>query len=271
MTVLKNLYGFLADQNYLMGNPWVGVSMPRNNRPGVNASRSFTERQWAFIEDQLAQLPKSEATDRLVFAMSFLYSTGLRLSEAVSAKVGDLTWVEYPPGRGQQAPTVGWELTVEGKGGKLRDVIVPQQVVTMLQAYLALRGLGTDLNSARLQSTHLLGPIVNRSEVSARLQGHDTQAEPGQGIEPSTLYRLLKGFFAECGAVLAERDAESSARFTKASTHWLRHTHASHSIARGVPLEVAQANLGHASLATTTVYVTTEKERRMRSMQEAWR
>ncbi|MEO7335949.1 MAG: hypothetical protein ABIV63_05135 [Caldimonas sp.] len=31
----------------------------------------------------------------------------------------------------------------------------------------------------------------------------------------------------------------------------MRHSHASHAIANGMPIEIAQQNIGHASLATT--------------------
>ncbi len=37
-----------------------------------------------------------------------------------------------------------------------------------------------------------------------------------------------------------------------------------------MPIEIAQQNLGHASLATTTVYVTTESKRRMRAVNAFW-
>ena len=66
-------------------------------------------------------------------------------------------------------------------------------------------------------------------------------------------------------------DARGTERLAKASTHWLRHRPASHSISSGTPVEIAQQNLGHASLATTTVYVTTEKKRRMRAMAGFWK
>ena len=52
--------------------------------------------------------------------------------------------------------------------------------------------------------------------------------------------------------------------------HRLRHTHASHTLASGVPIQVAQQNLGHASIATTTLYVSTEKAARLRAMQGFW-
>ena len=66
-------------------------------------------------------------------------------------------------------------------------------------------------------------------------------------------------------------DAKGAERFARASMHWMRHSHASHAIAGGMPIEIAQQNLGHASLATTTVYVTTEKRRRMKAVEAFWR
>jgi site-specific recombinase XerD len=41
-------------------------------------------------------------------------------------------------------------------------------------------------------------------------------------------------------------------------------------VASGTPIEVVQNNLGHASLATTTLYVTAEAKRRHRAMQAFW-
>ena len=66
-------------------------------------------------------------------------------------------------------------------------------------------------------------------------------------------------------------DAKGAERFERGRTHWMRHSHASHAIAGGMPIEIAQQNLGHASLATTTVYVTTEKHRRMKAVEAFWR
>jgi len=62
LTILKNLYGFLVDQNYLMGNPWSAVGVPRSAGPKVNAGRSFSLAQWAFIDQQLAMLPATCCT-----------------------------------------------------------------------------------------------------------------------------------------------------------------------------------------------------------------
>jgi site-specific recombinase XerD len=66
---------------------------------------------------------------------------------------------------------------------------------------------------------------------------------------------------------MQETDEPGAKRLRAASTHWLRHTYASHRMARGATVETTRDNLGHASLATTTVYVTTEKKRRMKEVQ----
>ena len=95
--------------------------------------------------------------------------------------------------------------------------------------------------------------------------------DPRQGIAATTFYDQIKRFFEDCAGVLrGQGDAKGVERFMKASTHWMRHSHASHAIASGMPIEIAQQNLGHASLATTTVYVTSEKRRRMKAVEAFW-
>ncbi len=41
----------------------------------------------------------------------------------------------------------------------------------------------------------------------------------------------------------------------KVSPHWLRHAHASHALQNGCPIHLIQATLGHASVATTGLYL----------------
>jgi integrase len=50
----------------------------------------------------------------------------------------------------------------------------------------------------------------------------------------------------------------------------MRHTHASHSTAGDMPIEIAQQNLRHASIVTTTDYVTTERKTRMKAVRGLW-
>ena len=275
VTILKNLYGFLVDQNYLMGNPWSAVGVPRSAGPKVNAGRSFSLAQWGFIEGQLKMLPATSANQRLTFGLHLLYATGLRLSEAVAATVDDLQWVEYPAdvseGASDDQPMQGWLLRVIGKGQKEREVPLPSDVVGELARYLQSRGLDPDPEDIGNQGAFLLGKA---SDAAARAPGLNTGQlfDPREGIAATTFYDQIKAFFTDCASVLrGQGDAKGAERFAKASTHWMRHSHASHAIASGMPIEIAQQNLGHASLATTTIYVTTERRRRMKAVEAFWK
>jgi len=270
ITILKNLYGFLVDQNYLMGNPWSAVGVPRTLGPKVNAGRSFSVAQWAFIERQLTMLTDTSRNQRLKFGLHLLYATGLRLSEVVAATVDDLQWVEYP-GDAQDEPLQGWLLRVIGKGQKEREVPLPADVVDELTAYMQARGLGQRLQDFGNQGAFLLGKASDAAERAPGLSAGQA-FDPRRGIAASTFYDQIKAFFEDCAQVLkGQGDAKGAERFEKASTHWMRHSHASHAIASGMPIEIAQQNLGHASLATTTVYVTTEKRRRMKAIEAFWK
>jgi site-specific recombinase XerD len=271
VTILKNLYGFFVDQNYLMGNPWSAVGVPRSAGPKVNAGRSFSLAQWGFIEGQLKMLPVTSANQRLTFGLHLLYATGLRLSEVAAASVDDMQWVEYPADSFDDQPLQGWMLRVIGKGQKEREVPLPVDVVGELAKYLESRGLDPDPEDIGNQGAFLLGKA---SDAAVRAPGLNTGLliDPREGIAATTFYDQIKAFFAGCGDVLrAQGDAKGAERFVKASTHWMRHSHASHAIAAGMPIEIAQQNLGHASLATTTVYVTTESKRRMKAVEIFWK
>ena len=271
VTILKNLYGFLVDQNYLMGNPWSAVGVPRSAGPKVNAGRSFSLAQWTFIDGQLAMLPNTSANQRLTFGLHLLYATGLRLSEVVAATVDDLQWVEYPADAAGGEPMQGWLLRVVGKGQKLREVPLPVAVVGELARYLVSRGLDADPEDIGNQGAFVLGKASDAAQRAPGLRAGQA-FDARHGIAATTFYDQIKAFFADCASVLrGQGDAKGAERFAKASTHWMRHSHASHAIAAGMPIEIAQQNLGHASLATTTVYVTTEQRRRMQAVEAFWR
>jgi len=271
VTILKNLYGFLVDQNYLMGNPWSAVGVPRTAGPKVNAGRSFSLAQWAFIEGQLEMLPGTSANQRLTFGLHLLYATGLRLSEVVAATVDDMQWVEYPADASDDEAMEGWLLRVIGKGQKEREVPLPVDVVSELARYMVSRGLDADPEDIGNQGACLLGKASDAAQRAPGLSNGQV-LDPRQGIAATTFYDQIKAFFEDCASVLrGQGDAKGADRFAKASTHWMRHSHASHAIAGGMPIEIAQQNLGHASLATTTVYVTTEKRRRMKAVEAFWK
>jgi integrase len=143
-------------------------------------------------------------------------------------------------------------------------------VIGELSKYLVSRGLDPDPEHTGNRGTYLLGQAVDIGERAPWSPAAVRNADPKAGITAGRLYKVLKAFFSECADVLAMTDAKGAERLAAASTHWLRHTHGTHAVAAGTPLDVLQQNLGHASLNTTTIYVTSEKRRRMKAQQQFW-
>lgn len=60
----------------------------------------------------------------------------------------------------------------------------------------------------------------------------------------------------------------TEAGITGASVHTLRHTMATHHVARGTDLKTVQETLGHADLKTTSIYVSLAKTAQRKALQE---
>lgn len=270
VVILNNLFSFLHAKGYLTGNAMAGIRSPRGSEPKIDTGRSFTGRQWSVVETGLEVMPSSPEMQRLRFALRFLYGTGLRLSEVVEARLNDFEQLDpsWPAGKSE---TGAWLLRVNGKGGRTREVPVPTGLIAQLSAYLVARGLNPDVRHQSNRQARLLGRLARHADGDKEYIGRGEGSLPQPPLATSTLYKSLKKFFIAISARLRANGTDVDVDcFERASTHWLRHTHASHAIASGVPLEIAQQGLGHRSLATTTVYVHTERDRRALAMELFW-
>ena len=261
MTILSGLFGFLQDQQYRQGNPWTGVSMPRNSAPAIDTGRSLSRSQWLLVERELQEGPSDFRSRQLRWAIRFAYSTGLRLSELVSADCGDLRWVQiedaedsWSESKGSAVPAA-WMIRTLGKGLKVRDVPVPAAVVEELGEILAVAGAPND-------------PMLHRGRPLLIATDSSEASSSGVGsrrLSAQTLYRQMKSLFRRIAARMKRDGRQGDADvFAQASTHWLRHTHCVHAIARGTPVDVVQQNAGHTSLSTTTLYCRSGLARRIR-------
>jgi len=146
--------------------------------------------------------------------MALLYGSGLRISEALGLKRRDVP----RPGEGDV-------LIVTGKGNKTRMVPVLQNVLALVQDYVAI-------------CPHPLapeGPVF----VGAR----------GGPLSP----RIIQLVMERLRGALGLPDS--------ATPHALRHSFATHLLSRGGDLRAIQELLGHSSLSTTQVYTGIDSER----------
>jgi integrase/recombinase XerD len=109
-------------------------------------------------------------------------------------------------------------MTVLGKGAKKRTLLVPQAILTEVQR---LKPAGT-LPTAFV--------FVSKRNPTKPLDPRDAREIVYQAKRRSKLDR-------------------------KASPHVLRHSHATHSLDHGCPIHILQQSMGHASVATTSVYL----------------
>ncbi|MBK1660534.1 tyrosine recombinase [Paracraurococcus ruber] len=161
-------------------------------------------------------------------AVELLYCSGLRASELVTLPAAALR---------PDAPMVA----VRGKGG--RERLVPISTRARGAATAARKALA---ETGRPSAT---GPRAQRWLFPSRAaSGHMT--------------RQALGLLLKDAAVAAGLDPE------RVSPHVLRHSFASHLLARGADLRSLQLLLGHADIATTQIY-TKVMEERLRALVEA--
>lgn len=248
MTIVRSQCEWLVRRHYLDSNPWDDVPA-RPDAPSMPQLRALSQKQWQlvqeWIEGELVSAP-SPALHRLKFILDFAYMTGMRLAELATAKLGWLRHEQLDDGEW------AWSIMVLGKRSKWREVPLPDRAVEALRTSLVMRNLDPEPLANAPDA-----PLISKLSMEAPLS-------------TARIYVILVAGFEQCARHIWEHDKRAAERIREASTHWLRHTYGSHSAARGVPQDVLQANLGHESLATTSIYVRAEKARKHRAMQEAF-
>lgn len=81
---------------------------------------------------------------------------------------------------------------------------------------------------------------------------------------------MLRRFFAQVADLIEVRSPATAEKLRRASPHWMRHTHATHALARGAELTTVRDNLRHASLSTTSIYLHGDDVKRARQLGDAF-
>ena len=224
-SLMRTLAGTRAFARYLERNgkgqvgalaavraPKIGKTLPRP-LPAADAKRMAD-----------ADLPAGDGHEPWIHArdaavLGLLYGAGLRISEALGLKRGNIGAADA--------------VTVTGKGRKQRMVPVLPQVQKLIADYVAL--CPYDLPDD--------GPLF----VGAK----------GGPLSP----RVVQLAMARLRGALGLPET--------ATPHALRHSFATHLLARGGDLRSIQELLGHASLSTTQIYTQVDAERLIEAYRSA--
>ena len=217
LSCLRQFYQHARREDWLSRDPSARIDAPRLGRP---LPRSLTERE---VEALLEAPDLDEAEgfrDRTM--LELLYATGLRVSELVSLRLGQ---VSLNQGLVQ----------VIGKGDKERLVPVGDVALEAVAAYLAERDRLTE----------------GAGEVGEAERGREPLflSRRGRRLDRMAAWRVMRA---------AAQRAGLSGRVTP---HTLRHSFATHLLEGGADLRVVQELLGHASITTTQLYTHITGER----------
>jgi site-specific recombinase XerD len=250
VSVLGALFRWLVEQHYVVANPFAGLKVRGGTASSpADAGRVFTQTEWRLIRVVAEGLEWSygwskDAAHRLRFVLDFGRGTGLRPSELCDVTLGDIQIDDLND---------GW-LNLVGKGAKKGRVAFPPLVRVALDRYLTHRGLPV--------SPGLWHPAT---AIVGRLS-----EDEGSGITSARMLDILERFYETAAKVLEEANAPLANKLRAATTHWMRHTHATHALELGVPLLAVRDNLRHASVATTSTYLHSDAAKRAAELSKAF-
>jgi site-specific recombinase XerD len=196
----KSLMAYSHQLGYTPFNAGTVIKVRNETNRGAKLAKRIIS------ETEVALLIRFTPGARDKVLIQTLYAAGLRVSEIVSLSWGDC--IEREGGLLQLSGT--------GKGGKTRNVLLPQVVS------IALRQLRLDV------------ALSDDPVFVTRL---------GTRMTPRNVHGLIKTAARRAGVTVA------------LSPHWLRHAHGSHALDNGATLAEVQETLGHGNISTTSGYL----------------
>lgn len=198
-SVLRAMFGWLVAEGYLRRNPW--EERPRAPSPALRGAAvpSLQASDWQRLQTWAQQRPPSPARARLELLLCLSGLAGLRRSECVGARLGDLT-APMPA-----AAPPRWSLRVLGPRGRWRQVELPPAVVEALTDHWRSRGI-----APQAYGDHRQLPVLPRLDGAAG------------SIGGSRLYAILKASLRRCADGLDATESLAAARIRRGSAQGLR-------------------------------------------------
>ena len=204
-------YHMLALRAFLRYLAWRGISSLSPEKVPVAKTG---DREITFLEgDEFAgMLNLPDISDlaglRDKAILEVLFSTGLRVSELAALSVPDISFE-----RG--------EISVLGKGKKIRPVFLSESALSAIDQYLQNRG---DIQTEKNEDEPLY--LSNR----------------GERLTVRSIERIVAKYASRSGLT------------KKVTPHTLRHSFATDLLMNGADIRSVQSMLGHASITTTQIY-----------------
>lgn len=232
--VLRALFSYLHATGYLRLNVLAKNKLGKEDRTDDAErlrQRYLSEPLWQHLLKNVAEQPQESPKERLrvlrtLWVLRLVYETGARRGEIAEAKLTDIT---------QDAHGNFW-LLLHGKGSKDRSVPISADLYKLGLSYRAATGLSPSPTPAAGEPLELVLNLAGKN-----------------GLTDEMLWRIVRDACHQTASAIEENDPSGALKLRQASTHWLRHSRASH-LVQSASITSVQKFLGHESLETTGLY-----------------
>jgi len=244
---LSSLFTFLQQENYLEINP---ISLIRQKKAYIQrqqtrkVTRKLSQLQWQHVIIAAEKMSEEDSQhERTLFLMSAFYLLGVRISELAYGAERIATMGSFAPDKRGL-----WWFTTVGKGNKIRDIAVPDELLNALKRYRNFLDL-TPLPS-RDEATPLFPKIKGK-----------------HGLGTRQIRNIVQTVFDRAIIELqAKEKTDEATDLASATVHWLRHTAISNEI-EFRPREHIRDDAGHENPATMDKYIDIDRIARHQSAQ----
>lgn len=245
--VLSSMFIYLQQEEYLDVNPIALIRQKKSyiqRQQARKVTRKLSFLQWNYVITTCEEMAREDQQhERTLFLMSAFYLLGLRISELAYAKDRMATMGNFAPDKRGL-----WWYTTVGKGNKIRDVAVPNELLAALKRYREF------LN---------LTPLPHRDEPTPLFPKQKGQAGLGTRQIRNIVQMVFDRAIDKLQAIGKKDEAEDLAT---ATVHWLRHTAISNEVEYR-PREHIRDDVGHENPATMDKYIDIDRLARHQSAQ----
>lgn len=249
---------------------------------GVFGRQKRRPRPEAYNEEQLTAFLKAADQDRYRAFWYLFAFTGMRPSELLALTVEDVDLetltvhvskrIRRLPERSRVSPDMRFEVDDPKTENSLHDVLLPEELVPIIRQHLAAKGKGASARAkakrqwvgryGKLLFTTHSGEPVDWCNLRMNYQRICRRAGLGTfGIVPEKARKSCRQHPKGCRGHGPGREATFKPLL---KPYALRHTHATLSLADGVPIEVISERLGHYKTSfTLDTYVGKQTGRQM--------
>ncbi|RAL57306.1 hypothetical protein BSK20_03460 [SR1 bacterium human oral taxon HOT-345] len=216
---IKKFFKFLNFRHDI-GLSYLKIEIPKVHLPQMEY---LTKEELSQLFTHIEKNEKNEENRlRNLLFCKLAFISGMRLSELLSIKVKDIL------GEGR-------EISIMGKGDKIRPIYITKEIKNLAAEYVKFRG---ERNIVSLRSGHTRKMQGDGSLLFIR---HDDYGF-GRGLSKSTIVGIMQKY-------------SDQLNFGKRITcHMFRHSYATQLLNNGANIRVVQEMLGHSSIITTQRY-----------------